>query len=78
MENRIKKILGNILNIDVNSINDKSLSDNIENWDSLKHMNLLVALEEEFDVEFDDVDLENLLNFQLIHTAIRERIEDIC
>ena len=78
MENRIKKVMGNIFNIDVNLINDKSSSDSIENWDSLKHMNLLVALEEEFDVEFDDVDLENLLNFQLIHTAIRERIEDIC
>jgi acyl carrier protein len=78
MENRIKKVMGDIFNIDVNSINDKSSSDSIENWDSLKHMNLLVALEEEFDVEFDDVDLENLLNFQLIHTAIRERIDDIC
>ena len=78
MENRIKKVMGDIFNIDVNSINDKSSTDSIENWDSLKHMNLLVALEEEFDVEFDDVDLENLLNFQLIHTAIRERIEDIC
>jgi acyl carrier protein len=78
MENRIKKVMGDIFNIDVNSINDKSSSDSIENWDSLKHMNLLVALEEEFDVEFDDVDLENLLNFQLIYTAIRERIDDIC
>ena len=78
MENRIKKVMGDIFNIDVNSINDKSSSDSIENWDSLKHMNLLGALEEEFDVEFDDVDLENLLNFQLIYTAIRERIDDIC
>ena len=78
MENRIKKVMGDIFNIDVNSINDKSSSDSIENWDSLKHVNLLVALEEEFDVEFDDVDLENLLNFQLIYTAIRERIDDIC
>ena len=74
MENRIKKVMSNVFNIDIDSINNDSSPDNIENWDSLKHMNLIVALEEDFDIEFDDNDIENLLNFQLISLTIKERI----
>ena len=76
MENRIKKIMSNVFNINVDSINNESSPDNIENWDSLKHMNLIIALEEDFDIEFDDNDIENLLNFQLISLTIQERIGD--
>ncbi len=76
MENRIKKVMSNVFNINVDSINNESSPDNIENWDSLKHMNLIVALEEEFGIEFDDNDIENLLNFQLINLTIKECIDN--
>ena len=76
MENRIKKVMSDVFNIDIESINNNSSPDNIENWDSLKHMNLIVALEEVFGVEFDDNDIENLLNFQLINLTIKEYIDD--
>mgnify|MGYP005635042501 CR=1 FL=1 len=76
MENRIKKVMSDVFNIDIESINNDSSPDNIENWDSLKHMNLIVALEEEFDIEFDDNDIENLLNFQLINLTIKEYIDN--
>jgi len=76
MENRIKKVMVDVFNIDIESINNNSSPDNIENWDSLKHMNLIVALEEEFGVEFDDNDIENLLNFQLINLTIKGYIDD--
>jgi acyl carrier protein len=73
MENKIKEVMSNVFNIDINSINIKSSQDNIENWDSLKHMNLLVALEEEFCIEFDDDSIEDLINFQLIFSVIKEK-----
>jgi acyl carrier protein len=76
MENRIKKVMSDVFNTDVDSINNESSPDNIENWDSLKHMNLIVALEEEFGIEFDDNDIENLLNFQLINLTIKECIDN--
>jgi len=72
MEDRIKLVMSNVFDIDVNSIDNASSPDNIENWDSLKHMNLIVALEEEFDIEFDDNNIEDLLNFQLISHVIRD------
>jgi acyl carrier protein len=66
MENRIKKVMSNVFNINVDSINNESSPDNIENWDSLKHMNLIVALEEEFRIEFDDEEVVDSMNYALI------------
>ena len=66
MESRIKKVMSDVFNIGVDSINSDSSPDNIENWDSLKHMNLIVALEEEFEVEFDDEEIVDSMNYALI------------
>jgi acyl carrier protein len=70
MENSIKRVMADVFGIDIGLINGNSSPDDIENWDSLKHMNLIVALEEEFDIEFNDDDIGNLLNFQLISHTI--------
>ena len=56
MENKIKKVMSTVFEIDSSELNHNSSPDSIENWDSLRHMNLVVALEEEFNVEFDDFD----------------------
>ena len=74
MENRIKKVISEVLDIDVNSINDDTSPETVESWDSLKQMNLIVALEEEFNIEFSDEDLENLLNFKLVVLTISEKL----
>ncbi len=66
MEERIKKVMANVFNEDIININENSTIDNIEKWDSIGHMNLIVALEEEFDTVFDDEDIEILVNYKNI------------
>ncbi len=73
MESRIKKVMGDVFNIGVDSINNDSSPDNIENWDSLKHMNLIVALEEEFEVEFDDEEIDESMNYTLILKILKSK-----
>ena len=63
MENRIKKIMSVVFEVPDKEINDKSSPETIETWDSLKHMNLVVALEEEFDIEFNDEEILMLDSF---------------
>ena len=65
--------MGDVFNIGVDSINNDSSPDNIENWDSLKHMNLIVALEEEFEVEFDDEEIVDSMNYALILNIVSNK-----
>ena len=73
MEGRVKKVMSDVFNIDVSLINNETSPDNIENWDSLKHMNLIVALEEEFEIEFDDEEIVDSMNYALIVIILKSK-----
>ena len=71
MENtKIKQVMSAIFEIPVEIISDDASSDNIENWDSLRHLNLILALEEEFGVSIPDEEVGNMVNYKLIELVI--------
>ncbi|MBT5399324.1 acyl carrier protein [bacterium] len=73
MEDRIKQVMSDVFNIDVNSINNDASTSNTESWDSLKHMNLIIALEEEFNIEFTDEEIIDSMNYALILNIIEAK-----
>lgn len=74
IEERIKNVMSAVFTIPVEQIKDDSSPDSIESWDSLKHMNLVVALEEEFEIEFLDDEIIEMMNFSLISNIINGKI----
>jgi acyl carrier protein len=70
VEDRIKSIMSTVFEIPEEQIKDNSSPDTIESWDSLKHMNLIIALEEEFEVEFNDNEIFEMMNYTLIKSII--------
>ena len=70
LEDRIKNIISAVFEIPEEQIKDNSSPDTIESWDSLKHMNLIIALEEEFEVEFTDNEIFEMMNYTLIKSII--------
>lgn len=75
MNDQIKDLMASIFDVEVSSIGDDASPETIESWDSLKHMNLIVALEEEFNVQFTDEEMLQMLNFQLISLILKEKLE---
>ena len=73
MESRIKKVMSNVLNIDIALINNNTSPDNVENWDSLNHMKLILALEEELEFEFEDQEIVDSMNYALIVNIVNEK-----
>ena len=67
---KIKQVMSAVFEIPLESIADDASSDNIENWDSLRHLNLILALEEEFGISIPDEEVGNLLNYKLIEIVI--------
>ena len=51
MQQRLKKIMILLFDINENDINDESSIDNVKGWDSLKHMEFIFAIEEEFKIK---------------------------
>jgi acyl carrier protein len=55
---RVRAIVASVLRVPVDSIDASSSPDTLGSWDSLNHMQLILALEEEFRLQFavDDMD----------------------
>ena len=71
-ETRVKNVMAAVLQVPVTQITDDASMDTIESWDSLKHMNLVLALEEEFDVSIPDDDAANITSYELIKVVIED------
>jgi len=70
MKRKVYEIVSKIMNIPLDRINENSSPDTIEAWTSLKHMNLVLALEQEFGTTFTDEEILELMNVGVIIDAL--------
>ena len=74
VELRIKNVMAAVFKTSVEQIQDDSSPETIESWDSLGHMNLVVALEEEFVIEFKDDEIVEILTFSAIQNTVNKKL----
>ena len=74
MQARVLNVVSQVLGIPVDAITDDSSPESIEAWDSLKHMNLVLALEEEFGIRFSDERIVAMLSVRSIKDAVAELV----
>lgn len=72
MEDKVKEIMAAVFETEASMINETSSADTIENWDSIRHMNLIVALEEEFGIQLNDDQISEMTNFKLVLLTLSE------
>ncbi|HVJ42753.1 MAG TPA: acyl carrier protein [Dongiaceae bacterium] len=73
---RIRTVMADVFGIDAGSISEDASQGTIEQWDSLRHMNLILALEEEFEVRFPEDQIDQLASFKLIALSLDELAAD--
>lgn len=69
---RIRNVMSIVFEVPEVEINEMSSTDNVANWDSVRHLNLILALEEEFNISIPDEEVGNLVNYKLIELAVDE------
>ena len=73
--NKLKQVVSDILEVDIDDINENSSPDNIEKWDSLSHIKLVMAIEVEFNVKLTPDDMMDMLTVKLIKMILAEKLE---
>ncbi len=71
-EAKLKEVMARVFNVPAGMITADASPDTVENWDSLRHMNLVLALEQEFDVELTDDQVVEILTYPLIRIVLHE------
>lgn len=62
LEEKFFTILSSMLTVPRDKLDRESSRATLAQWDSLKHMHLVLALEDEFGMEFDDAEVGGLMS----------------
>jgi acyl carrier protein len=69
-EERLKQVVAAVLDCAPGDLDDAVSRDTFANWDSLRHMNLIMALEEEFGVVIGDDDADAMTSYAEIRRIV--------
>ncbi len=72
VETRVRDVIARILQVEASTIDDRASSQTLARWDSLHHITLVFALEEEFGVTFSEVQIVALISFPAIVSILEE------
>ena len=76
MEERVRTIMSSILKVPIGSLRPDSSPDEIETWDSMQHLNLILSLEEEFHVKFSVEEVGEMQSLAEILVVLQQRCTD--
>jgi len=72
IKGRARAVLAKALKVDPQTISDGASQMDLSEWDSVRHMNVVIALENDFGIEFEDAELATLTSLSLLVAAIEK------
>jgi acyl carrier protein len=71
---KINQIIADSLKIPIEETKENLTMDDVDDWDSLSHMGLIVAIEEAFEIELSGDDIAEMTTFKAIRTTVSKYI----
>ena len=70
----VRQTVAEVFLIDPEQVSTESSTESISAWDSIGHLNLVLALEQKFEVNFDPDQIPQLTSVQAIAEAVAAKI----
>jgi acyl carrier protein len=69
----VRGIMEDVFDTDIPSIDPRTTADDIEDWDSLSHVRLMVAIERRYRFKFTNAEVESMQNVGDLVKIIRTK-----
>lgn len=74
---RLRGVMSAVFGIDATAIAPAASSSTIAEWDSVRHLQLMMALEDEFGIQFEAEELASLRSFAALEQRLSRDSEDV-
>jgi acyl carrier protein len=71
---RVRSIAADVLEVPSAKISADSSPESIESWDSVHHLNLVLALEQEFNLQFEPEEIDQMKDIQHILDILGSKV----
>jgi acyl carrier protein len=69
---QVRSVASDIFGVPTEKITAESSPETIDNWDSMQHLNLVLAIEEKFGVQMDPDDIEQMKNIGAVAALVEK------
>jgi acyl carrier protein len=74
VSHRLKQVMLKELDLDDYDFHDGTTADQVQNWDSLSHINVIVAVEKEFNVKFKGIEILKIKNVGALQQLVDRKL----
>jgi acyl carrier protein len=72
-DDKLRQVMSAVLRLPADEIDDRTSPDTVEAWSSLAHLDLILAIEEEFGVTIPDEEVGDLTSYRLLRLTLDEQ-----
>lgn len=76
MNEKVKSIMANVFRTGIENITDDLNQKDVTFWDSLRHLNLIVELEEKFEISFEPEEIAEMITFKKVIFYINQKLDN--
>jgi acyl carrier protein len=73
-EEKLKAVVASMLELEPADVGPATSTDTVDQWDSVRHMNLIIALESAFDITIPDEEVAALTSYPVIKAVVEEQL----
>ncbi len=73
LDMKLKELIARVMRVDIVLVTEECSTDTIAEWDSLGHMRLILALEEEFNLTLNERQIMQIISF----VKVRDLVESM-
>ena len=73
-EDKLRGVVASMLELDPAAVGPTTSTDTVDQWDSVRHMNLIIALESAFGITIPDEDVAALTSYPIIKAVVEEQL----
>jgi acyl carrier protein len=74
VRDKILSIAADVLSISPGQLTEQSSPKNVESWDSIRHLNLVLALEDRFALQFEPEEMEQMETIGKITSLVEAKL----
>ena len=74
---RVRAIASDVFRVPADKLSADSSPESVENWDSMQHLNLVLAVEEKFGIQLDPEEIEQMKNIGAVAALVDKKLQSV-
>jgi acyl carrier protein len=72
---KVRAIASDVFGVPAHKLSASSSPETIENWDSMQHLNLVLAVEEKFAIQLDPEEIEQMKTIGAVAGVVDKKVQ---